>query len=78
MASAQSALEKDTHEVSIDEIKAELYMKLAKIQQGHDEFKYYSDSYHDTVPARTHAQKFGFKLQELIDKIEEIKDFYGS
>ena len=46
--------------------------------RGHDELKQYADTYVDTVPARTHAQKFGVKLQELIDKIEEIKEFYAS
>ena len=78
MASSQSALEKDTCEVSIDEIKTELFKKLRVIQEGHDELKQYADTYVDTVPARTHAQKFGVKLQELIDKIEEIKEFYVS
>ena len=78
MASSQSALEKDTCEVSIDEIKTELFKKLHVIQEGHDELKQYADSYIDTVPARTHAQKFGVKLEELIDKIEEIKEFYAS
>ena len=78
MASSQSPLEKDTCEVSIDEIKTELYKKLHEIQQGHDELKQYADSYIDTVPMRTQAQKFGVKLQELIEKIEEIKEFYAS
>ena len=78
MAASQSALEKDTCEVSIDEIKTELFKKLRVIQEGHDELKQYADTYVDTVPARTHAQKFGVKLQELIDKIEEIKEFYAS
>ena len=78
MASSQSPLEKDTCEVSIDEIKTELFKKLCVIQEGHDELKQYADTYVDTVPARTHAQKFGVKLQELIDKIEEIKEFYAS
>ena len=39
MASSQSALEKDTCEVSIDEIKTELFKKLRVIQEGHDELK---------------------------------------
>ena len=77
VASSQSPLQKDTCEVSIDEIKTELYKKLHEIQEGHDELKFYADSYIDTVPARTHAQKFGVKLQKLIEKIEEIK-FYAS
>ena len=48
------------------------------IQEGHDELKQYADTYIDTVPTRTHAQKFGVKLQELTEKIEEIKEFYTS
>ena len=39
IASSQSPLEKDTCEVSIDEIKTELYKKLREIQEGHDELK---------------------------------------
>ena len=39
MASSQSALEKDTCEVSIDEIKTELFKKLRVIKEGHDELK---------------------------------------
>ena len=73
MASSQSPLQKDTCEVSIGEIKTELFKKLCVIQEGHNKLKQYAETYVDTVPTRTHAQKFGFKLQELIDKIEEIK-----
>ena len=72
MASSQSALEKDTCEVLIDQIKTELFKKLRAIQEGHDELKQYADTYVDTVPMRTLAQKFGVKLQELIEKIKEI------
>ena len=49
-----------------------------EIQAGYDELKYYTDSYIDTLPSRKHAKKFGLKLQEVIDKIEELKDFYAS
>ena len=56
----------------------ELHKKLAEIQACHDELKLYVDSYTDHLPAREHAQKFGVKLQEIIDKMEEIKEFYAS
>ena len=73
-----SALDKDSIEVSIDEIRVELHKKLAEIQACHDELKFYVDSYTDHLPAREHAQKFGVKLQQIIDKMEEVKEFYGS
>ena len=73
-----SALDKDSTEVSIDEIRVELHKKLAEIQACHDELKLYVDCYADFLPAREHAQKFGVKLQEIIDKMEEVKEFYGS
>ena len=73
-----SALDKDPTEVSIDEIRVELHKKLAEIQACHDELKFYVDCYTDHLPAREHAQKFSVKLQEIIDKMEEVKEFYGS
>ena len=68
-----SALDKDSTEVWIDEIRVELHKKLAEIQACHDELKFYVDSYTDHLPAREHAQKFGVKLQQIIDKMEEVR-----
>ena len=73
-----SALDKDSTEVSIDEIRVELHKKLAEIQACYHELKFYVDSYTDDLPARKHAQKFGVKLQEIFDKMEEVKEFYAS
>ena len=78
MASPQSALERDYDEVSIHEIRAELHKILAEIQASHDEIKFYADSYMDHLPSRKHTQKLGLKLQEVVEKLEQIKDFYGS
>ena len=49
-----SAPDKDSTEVSIDEIRVELHKKLAEIQVYHDELKFYVDSYTDHLPARNH------------------------
>ena len=73
-----SALDKDSTEVSIHEIRLELHEKLTEIQACHDKLKFYVDSYTDHLPPRVHAQKFGVKLQEIIDKMEEFKEVYGS
>ena len=73
-----SALKKDYDEVSIQEIKVELHKKLAEIKACHDELKYHADLYTDHLPSRKHAQKFGLKLQEVIDKMEDIKGFYST
>ena len=56
----------------------ELHKKLAEIQACHDKLKSYVDSYTDHLPAREHAQKFSVKLQQIIDKMEESKEFYAS
>ena len=47
-----SALDKDSTEVSIDEIRVELHKKLAEIQACHDKLKFYVDFYTDHLPAR--------------------------
>ena len=74
----ESALTKDNSEVSIDEIKAVLLQKLQQIQASHDEIKGYAESYIDKLPSREHAQKLGLKLEEVVKKLEEIIEFYGS
>ena len=30
------------------------------------------------LPSKEHAQKLGLKLQEVVQKLEEIIEFYGS
>ena len=74
----ESALTKDNTEVSIDEIKAALFQKLQQIQASHDEIKVYAECYIDTLPSREHTQKLGFKLEEVVQKLEDIIEFYGS
>ena len=74
----ESALTKDNTEVSIDEIKAVLLQKLQQIQASQDEIKVYAECYIDILPSREHTQKFGLKLEEVVQKPEEIIEFYGS
>ena len=74
----ESALTKDNTEVSIDEIRAVLLQKLQQIQASHDEIKIYAGCYIDTLPSKEHAQKFGLKLEEVVQKLEQIIDFYAS
>ena len=74
----ESALHKDNTEVSIDEITAEILQKLEQIQTFHDEIKFYAGCYSDMLPSKEHAQKLGLKLQEVVQKLEEIIEFYGS
>ena len=31
----------------------------------------------DTLPSKEHAQKLGLKLEEVVQKLEEIIDFYA-
>ena len=73
----ESALTKDNTEVSIDEIRAVLLQKLQQIQASHDEIKIYAGCYIDTLPSKEHAQKLGLKLEEVVQKLEEIIDFYA-
>ena len=73
----ESALTKDNTEVSIDEIRAVLLQKLQQIQASH-EIKIYAGCYIDTLPSKEHAQKLGLKLEEVVQKLEEIIEFYGS
>ena len=72
----ESALHKDNTEVSIDEIRAVLLQK--QIQVSHDEIKVYAGCYIDILPSKEHAQKLGLKLKEVVQKLEEIIEFYGS
>ena len=74
----ESALTKDNTEVSIDGIRAVLLQKLQQIQASHDEIKIYAGCYVDTLPSKEHAQKLGLKLEEVVQKLEEIIEFYGS
>ena len=74
----ESALTKDNTEVSIDEIRAVLLQKLQQIQASHDEIKIYAGCYIDTLPSKEHAQKLGLKLEEVVQKLEEIIEFYAS
>ena len=73
----ESALTKDNTEVSIDEIRAVLLQKQ-QIQASHDEIKIYAGCYIDTLPSKEHAQKLGLKLEEVVQKLEEIVEFYAS
>ena len=74
----ESALTKDSTEVTIDDIRPVLLQKLQQIQASHDEIKVYAESHIDTLPSKEHAQKLGLKLEEVVQKLEEIIDFYGS
>ena len=74
----ESALTKDSTEVTIDDIRPVLLQKLQQIQASHDEIKVYAESYIDTLPSKEHAQKLGLKLEEVVQKLEQIIDFYGS
>ena len=74
----ESALHKDNTEVSIDEIRAVLLQKLEQIQASHDEIKFYAESYIHMLPSKEHAQKLVLKLQEVLQKLDEIIEFYGS
>ena len=74
----ESALTKYNTEVSIHEIKDVLFQKLQQIEASHDEIKVYAECYIDTLPSREHAQKLGLKLEEVVQKLEEIIEFYGS
>ena len=71
----ESALTKDNTEVSIDEIRAVLLQKLQQIQASHDEIKIYAGCYVDMLPSKEHAQKLGLKLEEVVQKLEEIIEF---
>ena len=74
----ESALTKDSTEVTIDDIRPVLLQKLQQIQASHDEIKVYAECYIDTLPSKEHAQKLGLKLKEVVQKLEQIIDFYGS
>ena len=74
----ESALTKDSSEVTIDDIRPVLLQKLQQIQASHDEIKVYAECYIDTLPSKEHAQKRGLKLEEVVQKLEQIIDFYGS
>ena len=74
----ESALTKDNTKVSIDEIRAVLLQKLQQIQASHDEIKVYAECYIDMLPSKEHTQKLGLKLEEVVQKLEEIIEFYGS
>ena len=74
----ESALTKDSTEVTIDDIRPVLLQKLQQIQASHDEIKVYADGYIDMLPSKEHAQKLGLKLEEVVQKLEQIIDFYGS
>ena len=74
----ESALSKDNTEVSIDEIRAVLLQKLQQIQASQDEIKIYTGCYIDTLLSKEHAQKLGLKLKKVVQKLEEIIDFYAS
>ena len=70
----ESALTKDSTEVTIDDIRPVLLQKLQQIQASHDEIKVYAECYIDTLPSKEHAQK----LKEVVQKLKQIIDFYGS
>ena len=55
-----------------------LLQKLQQIQASHDEIKIYAGCYVDTLPSKEHTQKLGLKLEEVVQKLEEIIDFYAS
>ena len=74
----ESAFTKDSTEVTIDDIRPVLLQKLQQIQASHDEIKVYAECYIDTLPSKEHAQKLGLKLEEVVQKLEQIIDFYGS
>ena len=74
----ESALTKDSTEVTIDDIRPVLLQKLQQIQASHDEIKVYAECYINTLPSKEHAQKLGLKLEEVVQKLEQIIDFYGS
>ena len=74
----ECALTKDNTKVSIDAIRTVLLQKLQQIQESHDEIKIYAGCYIDTLPSKEHAQELGLKLEEVVQKLEEIIEFYGS
>ena len=74
----ESALTKDSTEVTIDDIRPVLLQKLQQIQASHDEVKVYAECYIDMLPSKEHPQKLGLKLEEVVQKLEQIIDFYGS
>ena len=75
----ESALTKDNTEVSIDEIRALLLQKLQQMQASHDEIKIYAGCYIDTLPSKEHAQKLSLKLEEVVQKSEDVfLEFYTS
>ena len=74
----ESALTKDNTEVSIDEIRAVLLQKLQQIQASHDEIKIIAGCYVDMLPSIETHTKLGLKLEEVVQKLEEIIEFYGS
>ena len=74
----ESAFTKDSTEVTIDDIRPVLLQKLQQIQASHDEIKVNAECYIDTLPSKKHAQKLGLKLEEVVQKLEQIIDFYGS
>ena len=57
---------------------AVLLQKLQQIQASHDEIKIYAGCYVAMLPSREHTQKLGLKLEEVVQKLEEIIEFYGS
>ena len=61
-------------------MKSELcyFKNFKQIQASHDEIKIYAGCYIDTLPSKEHAQKLGLKLEEVVQKLEEIIDFYAS
>ena len=69
----ESALTKDNTEVSIDEIRVVLLQKLQQIQVSLDEIKIYAGCYIDTLPSEEHTQKLGLKLEEVVQKLKEIR-----
>ena len=73
----ESALTKDNTEVSIDEIRAVLLQKLQQIRASHDEIKIHAVCYIDMLPSKEHTQKLGLKLEEVVQKLEEIIEFYA-
>ena len=54
------------------------FKNFNKIQASHDEIKIYACCYIDTLPSKEHTQKLGLKLEEVVQKLEEIIEFYGS
>ena len=60
----ESALTKDNTEVSIDD-------------QSCATSKTSTNTNTNTLPSKEHTQKLGLKLEEVVQKLEEIIEFYG-